>query len=343
MSSAQPSTAPATTARVGPRRYPWQASFLVLAAVWGCSFWWIKVGLRAVAFVDVALLRLAFGAAALLAVSSLTRTALPRRPATWGHLFVLGFFFCSVPFTLFSYGETHVSAVLAGIVNALTPLATIAASVTVFRRGLLNSRLALGLALGFVGVLVVLGVWNGLGGGQLAGIGACLGAVACYGIGFPYSARFVTSRADAESPIALATGQVVCGTLQILPFGIAFGYVRAKPPATSFIAMAALGVLGTGIAYVLNFDVINNAPPAIASSVTYVVPIFAVIVGAAFLGETVHWYEPFGAVVILLGAAISQDRLRLRLVSQPGPRPSLSLNHQVRAAQKPGSACRCGR
>ncbi len=326
MSTTQPLTANAGTTGTSVRRFPWQGSFFILAAVWGCSFWWIKVGLQAVAFVDVALLRLAFGAAALLAVSALTRTALPRRPATWGHLFVLALLFCSVPFTLFSYGETHISAVLAGIINALTPLTTIAASMTVFRQRLLNRRLALGLALGFGGALVVLGVWNGLGGAQLAGIGACLVAVTCYGIGFAYSARFLTSRAGAESPIALATGQVVCGTLQILPFGIALGHVRANPPANSFIAMAALGVLGTGIAYVLNFDVISNAPPAIASSVTYLVPIFAVIVGAAFLGETVHWYEPLGAALILLGAAISQDRLRRRRrgVSPPGPTPSRS-------------------
>lgn len=295
-----------------PRRQrllPWQGSFLLLAAMWGCSFWWIKVGLRAVSFVDVALLRLAFGAAALLAVSALTRTALPRRPATWGHLFVVGLLFCSVPFTLFSYGETHISAVLAGLINSLTPLMTIAASMTVFRQRLLNPRLALGLTVGFAGILIVLGVWNGLGGGQAAGIGACVAAVACYGAGFPYSARFLTSRPNAESPVALATGQVLCGTLQILPFALALGHVRPNPPATSFLAMAALGALGTGIAYVLNFDVIKNAPPPIASSVTYIVPIFAVIAGAAFLGENVHWYEPFGAAVILLGAAISQERL----------------------------------
>ena len=312
----------ATSIGSDQRRLPWQGSFFLLAAMWGCSFWWIKVGLQAVTFVDVALLRLAFGAVALLSVSALTRTALPRRPATWGNLFVLALLFCSVPFTLFSYGETHISAVLAGIINALTPLTTIAASMTVFRQRILSPRLALGLALGFLGVLLVLGVWNGLGGAQLEGIGACLVAVACYGIGFPYSARYLTSRPGAESPIALATGQVLCGCLQILPFGVAFGHIRANPPASSFLALAALGTLGTGIAYVLNFDVINNAPPAVASSVTYLVPIFAVIVGAAFLGETVFWYEPLGAAIILLGAAISQNRLR------SGPRPSRSPNLQ---------------
>lgn len=291
---------------------PWQGSFLLLAAIWGCSFWWIKVALRAVSFVDVALLRLAFGLVALLIVAGTTRTALPRRPATWAHLFVAGVLFCSAPFTLISYGETHISAVLTGIINALTPLMTVVASVSIFRERILNPRLLVGLGVGFGGVLVVLGVWNGVGSNQAAGIGAVLGATVCYGMGFTYSARFLTSRQGAESPVALATGQVICGTLQILPFALALGQVHPNAAAGSFVAVAALGMLGTGIAYVLNFEVIRQAPPTIASSVTYVVPIFAVVVGAAFLGETVHWYEPAGAALILLGAAITQDRMRRR-------------------------------
>ena len=307
---------------VGGRTWRWEISFFVLAAMWGCSFWWIKLGLRAVSFVDVALLRLTFGAVALLLVAGLTRTALPRRWATWGHLFVLGSLFCSIPFTLFSYGETHISAVLAGLINALTPLATIAASITVFRLQRPNPRLLSGMAIGLAGVLVVLGVWNGLGGGQLTGICSCLVAVVCYGLGFNYSARFITGRQEAEPPIALATGQVLCGTVQVLPFALATGHIASHPPFTSFVAMAALGMLGTGIAYVLNFDVINNAPPPIASTVTYLVPVYAVVVGAAFLGEAVHWYEPVGAALILLGAAVCHERLRRR-GRAPMPTPAL--------------------
>jgi drug/metabolite transporter (DMT)-like permease len=307
--SATHTPAPAS-AESAPRRLPWQGSFFLLAAMWGCSFWWIKVGLRAVTFVDVALLRLAFGAASLLAISAVTRTALPRRPATWAHLFVAGVLFCSAPFTLISYGETRISAVLTGIINALTPLMAVLASTAVFGDRTVSRRLLVGLGMGFGGVLVVLGVWDGLGKGHASGIAAVLGATVCYGLGFTYSSRFLASAAGGESPVALATGQVLSGTVQILPFALLLGRVHSNPPATSFIALAALGILGTGVGYVLNFDVIGHAPPAIASSVTYVVPIFAVIVGAVFLSETVHWYEPIGAALILLGAAITQDRLR---------------------------------
>ncbi|MDA8047060.1 MAG: DMT family transporter [Actinomycetota bacterium] len=292
------------------RSFPWPASFVILGAIWGCSFWWIKLGLRAVSPVDVAFARLAAGAVALLVVAALTRTRLPRRTATWGHLFVLALFLNSAPFTLFAYGETHISAVLAGIINALTPLATMLAALTIFRQQRPNPKIIAGLGVGFTGVLVVVGIWHGLGQGQLLGIGACLGAVACYGIAFPYSRRHLTGLADP--PVALATGQVVFGAIQLLPFALVAGHIHHHIPGSSILALAALGVVGSGIAYILNFHVVKHAPATIASSVTYLIPLFAVIVGAAFLGESVTWYEPVGGVLILAGAAISQDRLHRR-------------------------------
>ncbi len=242
--------------------FPWPASFVFLGAIWGCSFWWIKLGLRAVSPVDVAFARLTAGAVALL------------------------------------------------VVAALTPLATLLAALTIFGQQRPNSKIIAGLAIGFAGVLVVVGVWHGLGRGQLLGIGACLAAVACYGIAFPYSRRHLTGLADP--PVALATGQVLCGAGQLLPFALVAGHVHQHIPGSSLLALAALGVLGSGIAYILNFHVVNHAPATIASSVTYLTPFFAVVVGAAFLGEAVTWYEPVGGVLILARAAISQDRIHRR-------------------------------
>ena len=299
------------------RSFPWPASFIILGAIWGCSFWWIKLGLRAVSPVDVAFARLAAGAIALLVVAAATRTRLPRRTRTWGHLFVLAVFLNSAPFTLFSYGETHISAVLAGIINALTPLATLLAALTIFRQQRPSPRIIGGLAIGFAGVLVVIGVWHGLGGGELLGIGACLGAVACYGIAFPYSRRHLTGLADP--PVALATGQVLCGAVQLLLIAAIIGHVHQHIPGSSLVALAALGVLGSGVAFILNFHVVNHAPATVASSVTYLIPLFAIIVGAAFLSEPVTWYEPVGGLLILAGAAISQDRFHRRRGRSPEP------------------------
>jgi len=317
--SVEPAVAPEGPAS-STRSFPWPASFVILGAIWGCSFWWIKLGLRAVSPVDVAFARLAVGAVALLVVAALTRTRLPRRVATWGHLFVLAVFLNSAPFTLFAYGETHISAVLAGIINALAPLATLLAALTIFRQQRPNPKIIAGLVVGFAGVLVVVGVWHGLGRGELLGIGACLGAVTCYGIAFPYSRRHLTGLADPA--VALATGQVLCGAVQLLPFAVIAGHIHHHIPGSSLLALAALGVLGSGIAYILNFHVVNHAPATIASSVTYLTPLFAVIVGAAFLSEAVTWYEPVGGVLILTGAAISQDRIHRRRKKSSATPPS---------------------
>ncbi|MHB8335143.1 MAG: DMT family transporter [Acidimicrobiales bacterium] len=292
------------------RRIGWQVWFVLLGAIWGCSFWWIKLGLRAMSPVDVAATRLAAGAVTLLALTAATRTPLARSIKTWGHLFVLAALLNSVPFTLFSYGETHISAVLAGLINACTPLSTLIVALFILRQEPVRPAIIGGLVVGLVGVLIVIGVWQGFGAGQRLGVVACLGAVVCYGFGFTYARRHLGSLPD--KPIALATGQILCGTLQMVPFSLAFGHLRASHPLSSLLALGALGVLGTGFAYVLNFDVVRNAPATVASSVTYLTPVFAVLVGIAFLGESLTWNEPVGALLILLGAAIAQERFRPR-------------------------------
>ena len=287
----------------------WQAWFVLLGAIWGCSFWWIKLGLRAMSPVDVAFTRLLAGALTLLVITAATRTALPRRLATWGHLFVVAFLLNSAPFTLFSYGETHVSAVLAGLINAFTPIATLIVVLFVWRQEPPSVAIVAGLVVGLIGVVVVIGVWRGFGASQWLGVSACLGAVICYGFGFSYARAHLR---HLDSPVALATGQVACGTLQLLPFALFFGHVNAHRPWSALVALAALGVLGTGVAYIMNFHLVRHAPASVVSSVTYLTPIFAVIVGVAFLGESLTWNEPVGAVLILFGAAIAQGRLRPR-------------------------------
>jgi len=275
----------------------------VLALVWGCSFWWIDVALGSFSPLAVAFGRLVIGTVALLLIAGVTRTRLPHDLRIWGHLVVLGLLFNSVPFVLFAYAETHVSSALAGILNSLTPIATLSISTYVFRIGPPSTRVLIGLALGMAGVLVVAGAWNGFGHSQLAGIGACVLAVASFGVAFSYSPRFLAARGE---PVALAAGQVICGAALLLPLVLAFGRTGKAINLDPVLALIALGVLGTGVAYVLNFDVARHASPTVASSVTYLIPVVTVAAGDAFLGEAITWYEPVGAVVILLGAALSQ-------------------------------------
>ena len=295
------------------RVLPWQVAFVVLGAIWGCSFLFIKLGLVSLSPIGVAFVRLTIGALTLLAVSAATKTPLPRGVSTWRHLAVLALLFCSIPFTLFAWGETQVSSILAGIINAATPLTTLIAVLAAFPEERPTRERIVGLLVGFAGVLVVVGVWEGIGGGELAGLLACVGAVICYGIVYPYSRRHLFSQ--GSDPIAIATGQVVLGALFLLPVAAGealFGgpVVRLPIAGTTILAMLALGVLGSGIAYVLSFRIVKAAGATTASSVTYITPLFAVIAGVLLLSEPLNWHEPVGGVIVLLGVAIAQGRLR---------------------------------
>ncbi|MGZ6265914.1 MAG: DMT family transporter [Candidatus Limnocylindrales bacterium] len=287
---------------------PWQVVFVLLAATWGCSFWWIKLGLQMLAPVQVAFVRLAIGATALVVLSLISGARLPRNLSTWRHLFVVAMLMNSIPFTLFAVGETHVSSVLAGIINAATPLTTLAVILLAFPEEKPNAERVIGLLVGFLGILVVVGVWEGLGSGEWIGIAACVGAVTCYGIAFPYVRRHLTGL--PESGIALATGQVACGAAVLLPLAVAAGPLPGPVALDPVLAMLGLGALGSGIAFALNYQIVREAGPSTASMVTYLTPLFAIVVGVAFLGEQVAWHEPIGGLVVLLGVAVAQGRLR---------------------------------
>lgn len=290
----------------------WQLSFVALAVIWGCSFWWIKLGLTFLHPVEVAFGRLLVGALTLLTVSAAARVRLPRSRQTWRHLAVVALLLNSVPFTLFAIGETQVSSVLAGILNATTPLAALLVILVAYPEEQPSRGQVLGLGIGFVGVLVVLNVWQGFDVGQGVGIVACLAAVACYGVAFPYARRNLTS--TGESPLALASGQVLLGAGFLLPLVVCQALLappdRGEPSVGGLLGMLSLGCLGSGLAYVLNFRIIAAVGAATASAVTYLTPVFAVVVGASMLGEPVRWSEPIGTVIVLVGVAMSQGRVQ---------------------------------
>jgi drug/metabolite transporter (DMT)-like permease len=296
------------------RALPWQLWFLVLGAIWGCSFLFIKLGLQSFTPVQVAFGRVTIGALVLLMVARATGTRLPRGRGVWGHLAVVGLLFCSIPFTLFAFGETQVSSILAGIINACTPLMALGVVLVAFPEERPGRDRIVGLGVGFVGVLVVVGAWNGLGGGELAGVLACLGAVLCYGIAYPYTRRHLAG--IPEGPIAIATAQVGLGALFLLPVVVLVssadggGVTTPVAPATG-LGMLALGALGSGIAYVLSNHIVIEAGATVASSVTYITPLFAVAAGSVFRSEPLAWYQPVGGAIVLLGVAISQGRIRV--------------------------------
>ena len=285
----------------------WLPVFLLLSTIWGASFMFIKVSDRALAPLQVAFGRCALGALALIALLVARRDRLPRDRAAWAHVFVVATMFNSVPFALFAWGETEVSSVVAGIANAATPLYVLLVSLAVLPDERPTRDRVLGLVVGFAGVVIVLGPWRDIG-GELLGYLACLAAAGCYGLGFPYTRRFLTNR--TESAVSLSAAQVACGTLQLAPFVALGTSAPDRLPLDAALSMLVLGAGGTGIAYVMNYDLIRRAGAQVASTVTYLIPIFATVLGVAILDEALTWNQPVGAVVVLLGVALTQGRLR---------------------------------
>jgi len=290
----------------------WLPSYLTLAVIWGTSFLFIKVGVRELHPLWLTFARVAAGVLVLLVVLAVTRDRLPRDARLWGHLAVVAALGVAVPFTLFGYGEQRVSSVLAGIWNAATPLVALPLAVLVFRTESLTRRRVAGIATGFLGVLVVLGVWRDIGGSQLTGQLMCFGAAMCYAVAIPYQKKFITGRVG--SGVSMAAAQLLVALAQL---AVAATLLAGPPPDPTelsidvVLCVLALGALGTGIAFVLNFRVIRVAGASTSTSVTYLMPVVATLVGVLILHEHMHWNQPAGAAVVLAGVAVSQG-LRLR-------------------------------
>jgi drug/metabolite transporter (DMT)-like permease len=310
--SASPLTAPPESAAASAvRPGTWLPSFVVLCAIWGSSFLFIKVGVRELHPAWVAFGRVFAGAVALSVSLLVTRDRLPGGGRIWARMALLALLGNVIPFTLFGYGERHVSSIVAGIWNATTPLMVLVVSLAFLPAERPTAWRAAGLGVGFAGVLVVLGVWQGIGGGELAGQLCCAGAAACYGFAIPYTRRIVAGR--TESGISLAATQLAVASLELV---LVAPVLAGAPPAPWHLSwdvagsVLALGALGTGLAFALNYRVIALAGATVSASVTYVVPIFATLLGVVVLGEPLHWYEPVGAVVILAGVALATRSAR---------------------------------
>jgi drug/metabolite transporter (DMT)-like permease len=285
----------------------WRTQFLILSATWGSSFLFIKVLGERWPALWVALGRVALGAVTLVALAAMRKERLRFDRRLWLHLCVAAVLFNAVPFTLYAYGEKHVSSIVAGLWNATTPLWVLIAVLAAFSQEQPNRDRVVGLGVGFVGVVILLGPWSGLGSSQLLGHLACAAGAASYGIGFPYTRRYLARR--SESAVALSAGQLICATAMLAVLAPFAGAPTAQIGLDGLGSLLALGVLGTGVAYILNYRIVRAAGSAIASTVTYVIPVFSTLLGVLVLGEALHWNQPAGAIVLLLGIAISQGRI----------------------------------
>lgn len=286
----------------------WVPAYIGTSLMWGLSFYFIMVGLQSLTPNQVAAGRVTIGALTLWLLVLIIRLPRPKPGKYLGHFFVMGLLNNSLPGLFFAYAETSVSSIVASIMNATVPLLGLLATVFIFREAKPKPNQQIGLGIGLIGVCIVLGIWQGSGASELTGILYCLAAVSLYGISFPYMRRFILP--IGLHPIMGAALQLTFGTIQVLPFAL-IEWAPLNPSAPSLWAVIALGAFGSGLAFATHFYVVEQVGPLVASTVTYWMPLVAVVAGTFLLKEKLHWHEPVGGLVILLGILIMQGRISL--------------------------------
>ena len=277
-----------------------------MALIWGSSFLFTELSLRFLPYFGVSFWRTFLGGLAMLALVFLLKLQLPKG-TQWFHLWVAGVFMSAIPFSLFSYAQQFTTSSLAAIIGAATPMFTLLAILTIYRTEKVTMVATVGLMVGLIGVAITLGVWEGFGQNDPLAIGALVLATISYGIGGPYIRKFVTPM--NLSGTSSAAAQVSTSAITLLPFYLFSGpLMTASPSIESLLSIIALGVLGSGYAYRLYHDVIKDAGSTVASTVTFTNPVVATIWGILLLSEELHWYEPIGGVVVILGAWLAQHK-----------------------------------
>uniref|UniRef100_UPI0034DFE866 DMT family transporter n=1 Tax=Streptomyces flavofungini TaxID=68200 RepID=UPI0034DFE866 len=276
----------------------------VLALLWGSGFLWIKLALAGgIAPLHLTIVRCALGAAVLLVLARRAGQRMPRDRRVWGHLAVAALFCNALPFFLFGIGEQTVDSGVAGVLNATTPLWSMAIGLTLRTERRLGPRRLTGLLLGFAGTLLIFAPWQRTGLMSWGAL-ALLAAAVSYAVAFAYMARHLVARDSA--PLALSAAQLLTATgLTTLALPAAPGGTSA-PALTGIAAVVVLGTLGTGITFHLNSRLIADEGPTAAATVGYLLPVVSVALGALVLGEEIGARVVMGMAVVLAGVGLTR-------------------------------------
>jgi drug/metabolite transporter (DMT)-like permease len=300
---------------------PWLLEFLLLAAIWGSSFLFMRLATVEFGALPTAALRVTIASIFLLPLLWM-RGLVPQLRQHWKPVFVVGVLNSGIPFACYSFALLHITTGLSSILNATVPLFGALVAWAWLRDRPSNWRV-LGLVIGFAGVALLASGKAGFKAGAADGaaqgfgawlpvlaMGACLVATLCYGIAASFTRRYLAGL----PPLLTATGSQIGAALG-LALPAALCWPAQNPSSTAWLALLAAGVVCTGIAYILYFRLIDSTGPARALTVTFVVPVFALGYGVMFLGEHITAWMIGCGVVILLGTALSTGLLKPRPTS----------------------------
>jgi drug/metabolite transporter (DMT)-like permease len=279
-----------------------------LSVLWGGSFFFVEVAVAALPPLTLVALRVALAAAVLHAVLVGTGRGLPRHRSVWAAFFAMGLLNNAIPFSAIAWAQIHVASGLAAVLNATTPLFTIVVAHVATRDERLTPGRLGALAIGFAGVVVLVGA-DALGGvgtrtfAQLAVLGAAV-AYACAGV---FGRRFA---ALGVAPVAAAAGQLTASTVVLVPVALVVDrpWTLAAPAIETWAAMLGLALASTALAYVLYFRVLAAAGATNLLLVTFLIPVSAIALGTALLGERLAGHHGVGMALIGLGLAAIDGR-----------------------------------
>jgi drug/metabolite transporter (DMT)-like permease len=299
------------------------AALLALGALWGASFLFMRMGADQFGSMALAGMR-AIGAAVCSLPLLASRQRLAEMRAHWRPIAVVGLANAALPFALFSYAAQSLPAGVSAISDAIAPL-LVAASGWLWLGEKLDTSRALGLSVGFIGVVWLVGGCSGFGhGGSPWAMAACVGANVCYAFGAHYNQR----RLRGVAPLTVATGSQVAAALALLPFTV-WQWPARTPGLPAWLAMLGQAAACTSFAYVLFYRLMARIGSTRTMAVLYLIPVFGALWGLLFLHEPVTLAMAGGCMVILLGVALTTGLIR---TGKPAPHPTR--NPELAALEK---------
>lgn len=293
---------------------------LALAAVWGASFLFIKIGVAEMPPLTLVALRLLVGTSILLVVLYARGLRLPTQTRSWVDLFVVGITGLVLPYWLITWGEQHIASNMASILNATVPLFSVLLTYVWTRDEQWNGLKLGGVVTGFVGVVIAVRI------GSMSTTAASMqGEIAVLVAAFFYAVAGLYGRRAFRGMPALvpAAGQLLSGTIIVTPLAYYwYGIPDPLPSMTAISAVVALGVLGTSVAYIMLYWLMERIGATRTSMVTYLLPPFALVYGAIFLNEEITFNALLGLGLVIMGILLANGMLRLYLPARSSRRLS---------------------